>query len=187
MPSNPSPSARADQLLDFTYRKVSRRLMPPLLKIGILSAIPYVGAGIGMILVGRSTDRHDEHRWHMAIPGLLASIGLIVASTGSSHVAVAFSALVLATFGILTVASIFWSLTSKYLNGLGAAAGIAFINSFGCLAGFASPYAVGWIKDTTGSTRLGMYAVALALALGAFLVLFAAKAKQAAVCVAGSS
>ena len=43
-------------------------------------------------------------------------------------------------------------MTSTTLS-LAGAAGIALINSAGNLAGSISPFLVGWIKDTTGSSR----------------------------------
>jgi MFS-type transporter involved in bile tolerance (Atg22 family) len=45
------------------------------------------------------------------------------------------------------------------------------INSVGNLAGFVSPYLIGWIIDTTKSTSLGVYTLAACLALGSFLAL----------------
>ena len=45
------------------------------------------------------------------------------------------------------------------------------INSLGNLAGFVSPYLVGWIKDLTQSTNVGMYALAGTLFVGALLTL----------------
>lgn len=59
------------------------------------------------------------------------------------------AALTLGTMGILTTLPLFWSLPTAFLAGTGAAAGIALINSLGNLAGFLSPYAVGWLKDAT--------------------------------------
>ncbi len=41
----------------------------------------------------------------------------------------------------------------------------------GNLAGFVSPYLVGWIKDATHSTDLGLYCVAVSLILAAVIVL----------------
>jgi MFS-type transporter involved in bile tolerance (Atg22 family) len=52
-----------------------------------------------------------------------------------------------------------------------AAATIAAINSIGNLAGFASPYLVGWLNDLTANTAAGMYAIALSLVIGAVAVL----------------
>jgi len=43
---------------------------------------------------------------------------------------------------------------------------IALINSIGNLAGFVGPYAVGWVRESTGSFSLALLALA-ALPLGA--------------------
>jgi hypothetical protein len=86
---------------------------------------------------------------------------------------IAMAALATATFGILTAAPLFWSLPTAYLRGAAAAAGIAVINSCGNLAGFFSPYMIGWIKDLTGSTAVGMLYVATSLFTGAALVIAA--------------
>ena len=66
---------------------------------------------------------------------------------------------------------VFWGLPTAFLGGAAAAVGIAAINSIGNLAGFVSPYAVGWLKDLTRSTEAGMYAVSAALVVGALAVL----------------
>jgi nitrate/nitrite transporter NarK len=79
--------------------------------------------------------------------------------------------LTLATMGILSTLPLFWSLPTAFLVGTGAAAGIALINSIGNLAGFVSPYAVGWLKDQTSSTGAGMYLLAGSMVLGALLTL----------------
>ena len=52
---------------------------------------------------------------------------------------------------------------------MGAAAGIALINSVANLAGFLSPYLIGLIKDTTHSTDAAMYVLAAVLLCGALL------------------
>ena len=137
------------------------------LHIGMLAAIPYAVAAVGMIFVARSADQRNERRWHVAIPAILGAGGLILSVVFMQDRVVAMSALALATFGILTAPPLFWSLPTAYLQGTAAAAGIAIINSCGNLAGFLSPYVVGWIKDVTGSTAAGMYYVAAFLLMGA--------------------
>ena len=44
--------------------------------------------------------------------------------------------------------------------GSAAAGGLALINSIANLGGFVGPYAIGWIKDATGETTLGLVVVA---------------------------
>ena len=65
----------------------------------------------------------------------------------------------------------FWSIPTALLGGVAAAAGIALINSVGNLAGFVSPYMVGWIKDSTGSTNIALYVIAGFLVMAGAIVL----------------
>ena len=64
---------------------------------------------------------------------------------------------------------VFWTLPTAVLSGTSAAAGIAVINSVGNLAGFAGPYAMGWVKDATGSFTGGLLLIA-GLALVAMVI-----------------
>jgi nitrate/nitrite transporter NarK len=73
---------------------------------------------------------------------------------------------------VLTCAPLFWSLPTAFLSGTAAAAGIAIVNSVGNLAGFASPYMIGYLKDLTSSTASGMYVLAAVLVIGAIAVWF---------------
>ncbi|CAG2133059.1 putative metabolite transport protein NicT [compost metagenome] len=141
------------------------------LDIGLLTAIPYGCAVIGMILVAYSADKRGERRWHIALPALAGAVGLVLSVQWHGDTTLAMVALTLATIGILTTLPLFWSLPTAFLAGTGAAAGIALINSLGNLAGFISPYAVGWLKDLTQSTDSGMYLLAICLVAGAALTL----------------
>ena len=141
------------------------------LDVGLLSALPYAAAAIGMIQISRSADKHRERRWHLAIPGFLGATGLIVSAFYASNIIISMTALTFGTLGIIATLPLFWSLPTALLGGTAAAAGIAFINSIGNLAGFASPYMVGWIKDLTRSTSMGMYSLAASLLVGSILVL----------------
>jgi D-galactonate transporter len=141
------------------------------LSIGLLSAIPYGAAVIGMLLFARSADRRGERRWHIAVPAVIGAVGLVLSVVWANSTALAMFGLTLATMGILTTLPLFWSLPTAFLAGTGAAAGIAMINSLGNLAGFLSPYLVGWLKQVTASNSSGMYMLAGFMILGAVLVL----------------
>jgi sugar phosphate permease len=140
-------------------------------EIGMLTAIPYAVAGVGMVLVGRSSDRRRERRWHFAVSAATGGLGLVLSVQFASHAAVALAALTLATLGVLSAAPLFWNFPTAFLKGAAAAAGIAIINSIGNLAGFAIPFLMGWIKDATGSTANGMYVIAALLFAGACVAL----------------
>ncbi|WP_433704392.1 MFS transporter [Paraburkholderia sacchari] len=141
------------------------------LMIGLLSAIPFAAAVVGMVLAAKSADRMRERRWHIAIPAAIGAIGLVLSVTWAHDTALAMTALTIATIGILTTLPLFWSLPTAWLAGAGAAAGIALINSIGNLAGFLSPYAVGWLKQVTSANDSGMYMLAAFMILGGLLAL----------------
>ncbi|ALL64467.1 Nitrate/nitrite transporter [Paraburkholderia caribensis MBA4] len=137
--------------------------------IGLLSAIPFAAAVVAMVFVARSADRTRERRWHVAVPGFVGALGLVLSVVWAHNTTLAMAGLTLATMGILTTLPLFWSLPTSFLAGTGAAAGIALINSIGNLAGFLSPYAVGWLKQTTSGNAAGMYMLAAFMVLGGVL------------------
>jgi len=139
--------------------------------IGLLSAIPYLLAGIVMVLTGRSADLHKERRWHLVIPMLTGMAGLMLAAKFAHNPYIALTGLTLSTVGILTALPMFWTVPSAMLGTAAAAGGLALINSIGNLAGFFSPYLVGWIKDTTHSTDIALYILAGCVLIGALLIL----------------
>ncbi|WP_081162907.1 MFS transporter [Ensifer aridi] len=140
------------------------------LQIGLISAIPYICTFIAMLALGRSSDRLRERRWHLVVPALIAAGGFVAATIAGSTTA-AIICLSLAAAGAISCAPLFWSLPTAFLAGTGAAAGIAWINSVGNLAGFLGPFMVGYLKDFTGSNSAGMYFLAAVLVIGALAVL----------------
>ncbi|MGI4777112.1 MAG: MFS transporter [Janthinobacterium lividum] len=139
--------------------------------IGFLVAIPYAAAVVCMIWTSRNSDRTGERRWHIAIPALAGAIGLVASTLVPQTPLWAIVTLTVATMGILTGLAQFWCLPPAFLGGAAAAAGIALINSVGNLAGFVSPFIVGWIKDVTGSTNNGLFVIAASLLVGGAIVL----------------
>lgn len=139
-------------------------------EIGLLTAIPYMVAVVTMVWVGVSADKRQERRWHLIIPCLIGAAALTASALAAQHTTLAIIALSVAAGGILTCSPLFWSLPTAFLAGTSAAAGIAAVNSVGNLAGFASPYVIGWVKELTQSTNIGMFILTGVLVLGALLV-----------------
>src|SRR3954447_16766260 len=75
------------------------------------------------------------------------------------------------SFGIFGCLPVFWTLPTAFLSGAAAAGGIAIINSIGNLSGFVGPYAMGYIKVTTGGYDGGLQLLA---ALGFIAMLIVA-------------
>lgn len=142
------------------------------LRIGFLTAIPYLFAAIAMVAWGRRSDRTGERTWHVALP-LLAGGAAFAWSAVSGPLLPTMIALTLATVGIYAAIGTFWSFPTAILTGTGAAAGIALVNSMGNLGGVAGPGMVGVMKEATGTFGGAMLFLAGALILGAVVaVLF---------------
>ncbi|CAD5201863.1 MFS transporter [Pseudomonas sp. FEN] len=141
------------------------------LVIGWLSAIPYLLAALFMLLVGRSADLRKERRWHLVIPMLMGAIGLLIAVNFATSPAIAILGLTIATMGALTGLPMFWPVPTALLSAGAAAGGLALINSMGQMAGFLSPYLVGWVKDASGSTDAALYVLAAVIVAGSLLAL----------------
>jgi D-galactonate transporter len=138
--------------------------------VGLLTAIPYLGAFITMYLVGRSSDALQERRWHLALPAVVGAGGLILSVLYAQNTTLALAALTVAAAGVLTCIPQFYTLPPAILSGTAAAMGLAVANSVGSIAGFISPFLLGWVKDLTGSTNIGVIVLAGTLVIGALLV-----------------
>ena len=95
----------------------------------------------------------------MVCPAFVSGLSLIGAAYLGNPVLSAV-ALTICAMGIYAAAATFWTLPTGVLTGSAAAGGIALINSIGNIGGFVGPYAIGWIKDATGETTLGLVVLA---------------------------
>ena len=140
-------------------------------QVGFVNSIPFVLGVIAMVLWGRHADRHREYRFHFALACGVAGVGLAVAAlTGNSLWAlIGLSVAAVGGYGALPT---FWPLPTAFLSGTAAAGGIALINSIGNLGGFAGPYILGWLRETTKGFTAGLYFLAAAaIAAGVMAVL----------------
>jgi ACS family tartrate transporter-like MFS transporter len=157
--------------ISFWLPQILRRLSNASdLLIGVLSALPYIFAVIGMVWIGRHSDRTGERRWHVAVPALLAAGGLLLCGFTATP-GLALAALSLAALGIWGALGPFWAMPTAMLSRSEAAAGIAWINSVGNLGGFVGPYAVGVLSVATGSLTVPMGALSASLMVAAILAL----------------
>jgi len=137
---------------------------------GLLAALPFVFGAVGMVLLGRHSDRTMERKGHVAAALLMATVGIGLAGLISNPVIV-MAVLCFAQIGGSAVAPTFWALAASFLTGASAAAGIAAINSLGNLSGFAGPYVMGYLRDLTGSFTAGLLVLAGFALVGAVVVI----------------
>jgi MFS family permease len=141
------------------------------LTIGLVSAIPFGAAAVVMVAIGRHADRSNERRWHMVVPAGVGALALLASLALRDQPVLAIAALTASACGILSAIPQTWNLATAFLGGGAAASGIALVNSFGNLSGFVGPYAIGFLRGTTGSTTGGIGFLAVALLVGGVLVL----------------
>jgi nitrate/nitrite transporter NarK len=139
--------------------------------IVLLTAIPYLAAAIGMAIVGSHSDRTGERRWHVALPCLIGAGGFALTVLLPSTTAISLATLSIAAFGIWSTLGPLWTFPTTVLRGRAAAGGIALVNSIGNVGGFVGPYAVGWVRDYTGSFSAGLWLLAGALVIAAIIAL----------------
>ncbi len=120
------------------------------LQTGFVVAVPYALGTVACFLWSRRSDRKLERRWHFAVPCFLAAAGLIASAIMGSQW-LALLPISLAVIGIWAAVPVLWCIPGRYLSGLAAAGGLAVINSIGNLGGFAGPYLVGLLRQSTGS------------------------------------
>jgi len=129
------------------------------LAIGWIAAIPYLFASLGMILWAHHVDRKGSRIVNLALACLLGGIGLL-APIASGSVGLAVIGFSVALVGVTAARAIFWTIPTRFLTGVAAAGGLAFINSIATVGGFVGPSMMGWLKEFSGTYVAGLLAVA---------------------------
>ncbi|EJN35075.1 sugar phosphate permease [Pseudomonas sp. GM78] len=139
--------------------------------IGTVATLPYLGALAGMYLLGRSSDRHLERRWHLGLTMLVSACSFALLGFTQGHAVLSITLMTLGAAAALSSMPLFWTIPPAFLNAASAAGGIAVISSLGHLAGVVSQTAVGAIKTATGNLYLAFDLIAAVLVLGALALL----------------
>ncbi|MGH6762635.1 MAG: MFS transporter [Phyllobacterium sp.] len=143
---------------------------------GLISAIPFVFAALGLIVISRSSDKTGERKIHTAIAGLFGG-GFLAASAFAPTPIVGLMLLCACAFFLWSYLGVFWTLPTQFLSGAAAAGGLAAINGFAQLGGFTGPYLVGYVKSTTDSFSLALLTLAVFPIIG-FFICMSLKAKR---------
>lgn len=142
------------------------------LDIGLITAIPYVFGAVTMVWVTRQAQRTGNQRAYGALMSVLAGIGLILCAAFPQQLLLMILGVAFAVGGSLSAIALFWGLPGAFLQGAAAAAGIALINSFGNLGGFAGPYLLGLLTTLFGSAQVGLMLLGGCLLVCAALMLW---------------
>ena len=142
------------------------------LEVGLITAIPYGVAVVGMVFLSRSSDRRGERRLHYVGNVLAGAVGLVLSGVfaGEPYLAIVF--LSLGTLGVIGSMPLFWPIPSAFLAGTAAAAGIGLVNSIGNLGGYVGPNLPIWTAKVTADPSAPLYVIAAVLVVGALLMVF---------------
>lgn len=139
-------------------------------QIGGLAMLPNLAAALLMYGWARHSDRRGERLWHVALPLMLAAVGLALTAY-VNEASWSLFALTLAALGIYCALPVFWTLSTNHLSGASAAAGIALINSVGNIGGYVGPSIMGYLRQATHAYTEGLVLLAGSVALAAGLLI----------------
>jgi MFS family permease len=140
--------------------------------VGLITAIPYGVAVIGMIILSQHSDKTGERRLHYVVNVTSGALGLILSGVFASQPVLAIIFLSIGTLGVIGSMPLFWPLPSAFLAGTAAAAGIGIVNSVGNLGGYFGPNIPIWAKHVSSDPSAALYIIAGILMVGAFLTHF---------------
>ncbi|WP_158746854.1 MFS transporter [Acidisphaera sp. L21] len=157
------------------------------LQIGLLSSVPAILCIATTILISMSSDRTGDRKWHLAGLYGMGAFGLIACAYTGAPVW-AYVLLCVASVGVNSGNSLFWSLNSSIMTGAAAAISIALVNTVAQIGGIVGPWLIGLVEGGSGSftgalTILGVFTTAsavLALSLRTGRVIDSAVTAQAA-------
>jgi MFS family permease len=136
---------------------------------GLITAIPYVPAAIVLYLWSRDASKRGVKTWHIAVPAFVGAVSVPVALFMPGPAAT-IAVITVTACAIFAALPNFWTVPAQFLTGTAAAVGIALINTFGNIGGFAAGYVTGFLKDLSGSYVLPMFIVGGLLALSGVLM-----------------
>ncbi len=143
------------------------------LDVGLISAIPYLVAIVGMMFLSRSSDRTGERRLHYVWTVAVGALGLILSGVFAATPVLAIAFLSIGTLGVIGAMPVFWPIPSAFLAGTASAAGIGLVNSVGNLGGYVGPNLPVWAKAFSSDPSAAVYTIAAVLLVGAVITYFA--------------
>lgn len=139
-------------------------------QVGWGIVIPMTVALAGFVLVGNSSSKSGEKRWHVAIPLFLGAVGMGLAPFVSDPLA-SLLLVCLSAVGVYVGMGVWWTYPTSFLSGPAAAGAVGMINSVGNTGGWVGPYLTGFVKDLTGSFQWAYLYLAFSLTVAGLLIL----------------
>ena len=146
-------------------------------QISFYAVIPFSLAAVGMITVGRSSDKRRERRWHYIISMLFGAAMMCLAAFWTGDMISRLIILGLAGFGFSGGVVVAWSLPAAYLEGKTSPAGIAMVSTLATMSGLFAPWIIGLMREMTGTNEAALLSIAGIMVLAALIMAFLIPAK----------
>ncbi|MGH3312879.1 MAG: MFS transporter [Streptomyces sp.] len=140
-------------------------------QVGLLTAIPFTVALAAMVGNAVWSDRTGKRRLSVALPLMVGIVALLLGQTVESPV-VQMVLLCITAAAVFAPYGSFWAIPGELLRFEVVAVALGLINALGNLGGFAGPYLVGWLTDSTGSSLTGFAVLAAFLGAAVLIVIF---------------
>lgn len=139
--------------------------------VGLWGAVPYAVAFVAMLIQGWHSDKTGERRWHCVVPLFLGGAALVALLAFPRSTPMVLFSFTVVSCTYVTFLTAFWAIPTEILSDTAAAAAVGMINAIASIAGFAGPYAFGYLNSQTGSPRPGYLLMALSAFVSGVLVL----------------
>ena len=146
-------------------------------QISFYAVIPFSLAAVGMITIGRSSDKRRERRWHYTLSMLFGALMMCIAAFWTGDMITRLIILGLAGFGFSGGVVVAWSLPAAYLKGQTAPAGIAMVSTLATMSGLFAPWMIGLMREMTGTNEAALLSIAAVMVVAALIMAFLIPAK----------
>lgn len=140
------------------------------LQIGLLTAIPWIAAAAGGILLPRFARTEQRSRSMLMAGYLVMATGMAIGAI-AGH-AVALLGFSLAAFMFFAMQSIIFNWLPFIMSGHMLAGSFGLLNCLGLCGGFLGPFILGAFEDRTGAATSGLWFAVALLIIGALVSLF---------------
>jgi sugar phosphate permease len=126
-----------------------------IMQVGWITAIPWVCAMVGSLLISARADRTGDYKTHIAGPILLGALFLALSLwAGPERPVLAIGALSV-SLGFMYCYAVYWAALSAFVAADVLAVAMGTINAIGNLGGFFGPFVVGALIQRTGTPVMG--------------------------------
>ena len=125
------------------------------MQVGLLNSVPFALASVAMYFWASHSDRTGERTLHTALPLAMASVGLVCTMLVHSLLPM-IVVLCVVIMAASMIKGPFWALATEMLPASISAVAIGQINALNNLGVFGATYAIGAIREATGSFTFAM-------------------------------